>query len=138
MSRLTDKISYLRGLSEGMKLDPKKDSHRLIQGIIEVLGEVGTSFDALAEAHGEMNEYLESMDASLADLEAAVYEGDAEEAAEENPESGSIQYECPHCGTVVEIDPEDVDFDEDALCPACGKELFPELPPDAEAEKPEA
>ena len=34
-------------------------------------------------------------------------------------------YECPHCGATVEIDPDEVDFDEDALCPQCGKELFP-------------
>ena len=56
MSRLTDRISYLRGLAEGMKLNPEKDSHRLILGILEVLGEVGDSFEALAEDHGELAE----------------------------------------------------------------------------------
>ena len=53
---------------------------------------------------------------------------------------GSIEYECPHCGATVEIDPDEVDFDEDALCPQCGKELFPELPEeglDGEPEKEE-
>ena len=33
-----------------------------------------------------------------------------------------------------DIDADDVDFDEECLCPECGKELFPELPDDAEEE----
>ena len=32
------------------------------------------------------------------------------------------------------VDADDVDFDEECLCPECGKELFPELPDDAEEE----
>ena len=40
---------------------------------------------------------------------------------------------------IREIDADDVDFDEDALCPECGKELFPALPDGAEEEEePEA
>ena len=138
MSRLTDRISYLQGLAEGMKLNPEKDSHRLIQGILEVLGEVGTSFEALAESHAELSDYVESIDEDLADLEADLYDDEEEEAAvkgekddDESFENG-IEYECPHCGAMINIDPDDVDFDEDALCPQCGKELFPELPELAE------
>ena len=52
MSRMTDRISYLQGLAEGMKLNPEKDSHKLILGILDVLGEVGESFEALAELLG--------------------------------------------------------------------------------------
>ncbi len=141
MSRLTDRISYLQGLAEGMKLNPDKDSHKLILGILDVLGEVGESFEALAESHGELSDYVESIDEDLADLEADLYDDDDEDLAEDGEDQafeGSIEYECPHCGATVEIDPDDVDFDEDALCPQCGKELFPELPeegPDGEPEE---
>ena len=134
MSKLTDRISYLQGLAEGMKLNPEKDSHRLIQGILEVLGEVGTSFEALAESHAELSDYVESIDEDLADLEADLYDDENEEAAAKGEEAddesfeNGIEYECPHCGATVEIDPDEIDFDEDAVCPRCGKELFPELP----------
>ena len=137
MSKLTDRISYLQGLAEGMKLNPEKDSHRLILGILDVLGEVGESFEALAESHGELSDYVESIDEDLADLEADLYDDEDEDAAD--PEGngayeGPIEYECPHCGSKVELDPDDVDFDEDAKCPSCGKDLFPELPDGAEEE----
>ena len=135
MSKLTDRISYLQGLAEGMKLNPDKDSHKLIRGILEVLGEVGQSFEALAEAHGELSDYVESIDEDLADLEADLYDDEDEDLADEEDDGGfesTIEYECPHCGAVINIDPDDVDFDEESLCPECGKDLFPELPDGAE------
>ena len=135
MSKLTDKISYLQGLAEGMKLNPEKDSNRLILGILEVLGEMGESFDALAEAHGELSDYVESIDEDLADLEADLFDDENEEEYAEGEEDGedielggSLLYECPHCRQTVELDPEEMDSEEEHLCPNCGKELFPELP----------
>ena len=132
MSRLTDQISYLRGLAAGMKLNPEKDSHRLILGILEVLSEVGISYEALAESQGELQEYVDAIDADLADLESELLDDDDEEAydPDEDGDNDFIEYECPFCGKMIQIDPEDVDFDEDALCPYCRKELFPELPAD--------
>ena len=137
MSKLTDRISYLQGLAEGMKLNPEKDSHRLILGILDVLGDVGESFEALAESHGELSDYVESIDEDLADLEADLYDDEDEDAAEteeEEPFESTIEYECPHCRTMITIDPDDVDFDEETVCPECGKDLFPELPDGAEEE----
>ena len=138
MSKLTDKISYLRGLAEGMKLNPEKDSHRLILGILEVLGEVGESFEALAESHGELSDYVESIDEDLADLEADLYDDEDEDVAADGDDGefeSTIEYECPHCGAMIRIDPDDVDFDEETACPECGKDLFPELPDGEEEEE---
>lgn len=138
MSKLTDKIAYLQGLAEGMKLNQEKDSNRLILGILDVLGEMGDSFEALAESHGELSNYVESIDEDLADLEADLFDEEDETLAEGEDEDedededvevgGSLVYECPHCHTQVELDPEDLDLEEDHPCPECGKELFPELP----------
>ncbi len=139
MSKLTDKISYLQGLAEGMKLNQEKDSNRLIMGILDVLGEVGDSLEALTEAHGELSDYVESIDEDLADLEADLYDDENEEygvASEDNSDEdeekveldGALLYECPHCRETVELDPEELDLEEEHPCPNCGKELFPELP----------
>ncbi len=139
MSKLTDRISYLQGLAEGMKLNPEKDANRLILGILEALGEIGENLEALTEAHGELSDYVESIDEDLADLEADLYDeededyaGDGEDEDGEEPEDeedgGALLYECPHCKETVELDPDELDLDEDHPCPNCGKELFPELP----------
>ena len=135
MSKLTDKISYLQGLADGIKLNPEKESHRLIQGILEVLGEVGDSFEALAESHAELSEYVESIDEDLADLEADLFDDEDEDYAETEDEEGedaemggALVYACPHCQAEIELDPDELDLEEDHPCPNCGKELFPELP----------
>ena len=138
MSKLTDRISYLQGLAEGMKLNPEKDSHRLILGILDVLGDVGESFEALAESHGELSDYVESIDEDLADLEADLYADEDEDVATDGDDGefeSTIEYECPHCGAMIRIDPDDVDFDEETACPECGKDLFPELPDGEEEEE---
>ncbi len=144
MSKLTDKISYLRGLADGIRLNPEVDVNRLVLGILDVLDEVGSTCEALADAHGELRNYVESIDEDLADLEEDIFGSDQDDPDRVDDEEddevdgndeedtamglphGPILYECPHCHTTVEIDPDSVDFNEDALCPACGKELFPE------------
>ena len=137
MSKLTDKISYLQGLADGLKLNPEKESHRLIQGILEVLQEVGDSFEALTESHAELSEYVESIDEDLADLEANLYDDEDEDAADDGEDEddgddaeagGALLYTCPHCQAEIELDPDELDLEEDHPCPQCGKELFPELP----------
>ena len=129
MSKLTDKISYLQGLAEGMKLNPEKDANRLILGILDVLGEVGENLEALAESHGELSNYVESIDEDLADLEADLFDDEDEEEDGEDPEEGgSLLYECPHCRETIELDPEELDLEDDHPFPNCGKELFAELP----------
>lgn len=135
MSKLSDRISYLQGLAEGMKLNVEKDSNRLILDILNVLGDVSEAIDGLEEAHAELSDYVDSIDEDLADLESELYDDEdeevfegGEEEEESDEENEVISYECPHCGHEVQINASEVDFDEDAKCPSCGKELFPELP----------
>ena len=134
MSKLTDKIAYLQGMAEGMKLDADKDANKLILGILDVMGDLGAGFEGLAEAHGELSDYVDSIDEDLADLEAVMYDEDDEELYEDDDEDedddmeGILLYECPHCHQTIELDPEELDLEEDHPCPSCGRELFPELP----------
>ena len=90
MSKLTDKISYLQGLADGLKLNPEKESHRLIQGILEVLQEVGDSFEALTESHAELSEYVEAGSLTQEQADLILDNVKARIAAKNG--------ECPNCG----------------------------------------
>ncbi len=141
MSKLTDRISYLKGMAAGMKLNMDKDSNKLMLEMLTVMGEMAEEMAAMTEAHNDLNEYVESIDDDLAELEETLF-GDGEEDfdgeegedfdEEEDDEDGDdlIVYACPHCGHELEFHASDVDFDEETLCPACNKPIFPELEED--------
>ena len=140
MSKLTDRISFLKGMAAGMKLNMDKDANKLMLEMLTVMGEMAEEMAAMTEAHNDLNEYVESIDDDLADLEETLFgeedgEIDEEMAAEDDDEDefgedDLIVYACPHCGHEIEFHASDVDFDEDCLCPECHKPIFPELSED--------
>lgn len=148
MSKLTDKASYLKGMAAGLKLNMEKDTNQLLLEVLNMLGDIAEEMDAMADAHDELNEYVESIDDDLADLEETLFgdddgedecgchcgheDCDCEDEDCDCEEDGDelISYACPHCSHEIEFRASDVDFDEDYLCPACGKPVFPELEED--------
>ena len=140
MSKLTDRISFLKGMAAGMKLNMDKDANKLMLEMLTVMGEMAEDMAAMAEKHNDLNEYVESIDDDLAELEETLFgEEDGEELDEdmdgEEDEDGLteddlILYACPHCGHELEFRASDVDFDEDFLCPVCNKPIFPEVEDD--------
>ena len=40
MSNLSDRVSYLQGLAEGLKLDTEKNEGKLIEKILELLTDI--------------------------------------------------------------------------------------------------
>lgn len=140
MSKLTDKASYLRGLAEGMKLNTEKEANKLLLELLELVSDMTSEMEAMASAHNELSEYVESMDDDLSDLEEALFDDEDDcdccdcddddcdccDCDDEEDEDDLIAYACPSCGHEIEFRVSDVDFDEDYLCPACGKPVFPE------------
>ena len=148
MSKLTDRISYLKGMAAGMKLNMDKDANKLLLEMLAAMGEMAEEMETMTEAHNDLNEYVESIDDDLADLEETLFGEDEEhdpdcdceecmadeddEADEDELDDDLILYACPHCGNEIEFSASDVDFDEDYLCPECNKPIFPEVEEDGE------
>lgn len=138
MSKLTDRISYLKGMAAGMKLNMEKDANQLIMEMLSAMGEMAEEMAALSEDHQDLSEYVESIDDDLSELEETLFgddeledeDEDDDEDDEEPGENDLITYACPHCGFEIEFHASDVDFDEDYLCPECQKPIFPELDED--------
>lgn len=150
MSKLTDKASYIKGVAAGMKLNMEKDSNKLLAELLELVSDMAEELEVMGEAHEELNEYVESIDDDLADLEETLFGDDDDEChchdcdcdcedddcdccdCEDDEDDELISYACPSCGHEIEFRASDVDFDEDYLCPACNKPVFPEPEEDDE------
>ena len=138
MSNLSDRVSYLKGLAEGLKLDTEKNEGKLIEKILELLSDITEEIAAVQKDHNDLSDYVEAIDNDLSDLEDAVF-GDEEQDdkdedfdREADGDDGIVEYTCPHCGEEMTFEVDSFDFDEDYLCPNCHKPLFPETPNDEE------
>ena len=139
MSNLSDRVSYLKGLAEGLKLDTEKSEGKLIEKILEALSDITAEIDSLREDHDDLSSYVEAIDNDLGDLEDVVLGDDEDEDfddedEDEEDDDGLVEYTCPHCGEEMTFEVDSFDFDEDYLCPNCHQPLFPETPDEDDEE----
>lgn len=132
MSNINDRVAYLKGLAEGMKLSDETNEGKLLLKMLDVLEEMAEEITTLRADHDELDEYVESIDDDLADMEEYLFDDENEDAddedgdeEDEDDDDQTVVYECPHCGNEVTFEIDGFDFEEDNLCPACGKPLFP-------------
>lgn len=119
MEYLYERISYLRGLAEGMKVDEATNEGKLITKMIDVLGEFADAINELNDSQVELDEYVEQLDEDLATVEDELYEDEDEELYEDEDDYDYIEVECPHCKEYVYLDEELLDSGEEVLCPNC-------------------
>ena len=140
MSNLTDRVSYIKGLAEGMKLDTDKNEGKIIEKVLELLSDMAEEMENLRRDHEELDEYVESIDSDLSDMEDALFGDEDEddcccghchhgdEDDEDDEDDGLITYTCAHCGKEMTFDADSLDLDEDYLCPYCHQPVYPETP----------
>ena len=121
---IREKAAYLKGLADGMNLDPAKDEVKLLNAVIDLLGDITEAVDEMDDDMEVLNDYIEEIDEDLGNLEEIVYE--------------ELDDECDCC----DCDDDDCDcdcFDDDdcdcecccgdtdfrvMLCPHCNEEIY--------------
>ena len=126
MSNLSDRVAYLKGLAEGMEIGDDSKMGKLVLAIIDVLGDTAEAIQQLQNEHEELDEYVESIDDDLAEIEEALFDDDDDYDEDDNEDDDLIECECPHCGNTIYFDAESFDLSEDHVCPNCNKALFEE------------
>ena len=129
MSKMGEKVAYLKGLAEGMRLDAQSDQGKLLLAMIEAMEAFATEHEETSAQLNELEQYVEEIDSDVSDLEEVLFSEEEDEELEdededEEPDDGLIEYECPHCGTVVFFDEEAFDMEEKHLCPNCHRSVL--------------
>ncbi len=134
MSNLSEDAARILGLIEGSELNPDSKEGKILSKLARLVYDLATELNTLRKDHEELDDYVESIDNDLSDLEEAFFEEqedeDEDEDSEEEDEDRTVEYSCPHCGSTMSFSIDEFDFDEDYLCPTCHKPLFPETPED--------
>ncbi len=140
MSKMSEKVAYLKGLAEGVGVSADSDKGKLMLAIIDALDAFAEESKETGAKLDELQEYVEEIDNDVTDMEEVLFsldEGDDDEDddeydedddydEEDDDEDGLIEYECPHCGTVIFFDEEAFDMEQEHLCPNCNRKVFEE------------
>ena len=62
MSEISNRAAYLKGLADGLKLDKETTEGQLIDGILELLGDVAEELEMLDQEQAFLADKIDEMD----------------------------------------------------------------------------
>lgn len=130
---ITEKVSYLKGLAEGLELDPSVKEVKLLNAIIDVLDDIAFEISDTQEVIAELGEQVDMIDEDLDVLEEIVYDEEDDDDDEcdcddcddcdcDCCDGDLYEVVCPACGDSIYLDEEMVEEGE-IDCPGCGEHL---------------
>ena len=140
----TEKVAYLKGLMEGMKLDTETNEGKLLSVIADILGDMAEDMEDMASDLFDLGEDVDAISDDLSDVEDYLVgddwddedEEDEEDWDEEEDDEEPLFFEvtCPSCEKTITVD-EDVLNLGSIQCPNCGEMMEFEF--DEDEEEPE-
>ncbi len=116
---IAEKVAYLKGLAEGLKLDEETKEGKLLLAVIDVLGEVSDQLEELEDEICELEEGIDAVSEDLSDVEKCLYEEDEDD---EDDEDDCYATTCPSCEEEIFFDDSILEEGE-VICPNCGEKL---------------
>lgn len=121
MGYVKEKVAYLQGLTKGLDVSEQSAEGKLLINIIDVLDDFAEEFESISDAHEDLEDYVETIDEDLTELEGEVYDDDTC-----GGDDDYIEVECPKCHDQVAFEPEVLHDDEEVevTCPNCGTVVY--------------
>ena len=68
MSKVGEKVAYLKGLAEGLGVNDETEQGKLMLAMIDTLEALAKNSEETDERVGELSEYVEEIDSDVSDL----------------------------------------------------------------------
>ena len=145
---IVEKAAYLKGLTEGLGVDPQSKEGKLWGALNDLLADMAHEIEDLQDSQSYQGDTLDDLAEELSYLEELCCDLDSpedfedlddwDELDDEEPDFDGVIYDatCPVCG-------EEISFDEDTLaegsirCPQCGELLEFDLGDESEPDEPD-
>ena len=111
-----ERVSYIRGLMEGLELETDKKEVKVLTAIMDLLEDMALSLSEVENTCEDMANQLDAVDEDLCCLEDDYY-GDRDE---EDEEECYYEVTCPSCQETICLS-EDVLEAGEIDCPNCGE-----------------
>ena len=113
---ITEKVAYLKGLMEGMKIDTESNEGKILTAMADILEDIGLELEDLWNAQGELEDGLDVVSDDLEDVEDTVYGDEDDEcrliAEHQKPLPGGTP-SCPSAGRL----PQQIPAQKDGILP---------------------
>ena len=120
---ISEKVAYLKGLAEGLKLDEETKEGKLIAAIIDVLDAMAEEFADVEDELIDLEDGLDAVSDDLSDVEETLYFALDDDDEDDDEDDGDLFVTtCPCCEEEVVFD-ESVLEDGEVICPNCGEKL---------------
>ncbi len=122
---ICEKIAYIKGLAEGLSLDESTKEGKILNAIIDLLGDITEEICDIEDGCDELMEQIDAVDEDLASLEEVIYDDEDECDCDcdcDCEDDEVYEIECPACNDVIYLDAEMLE-EEGMVCPNCGTDL---------------
>ena len=121
---IAEKVSYIKGLAEGLKLNAETNDGKILAAIIDVLGDIAINIEDIDADLADLTDVVGDVEDSLMDLEDEVY-GDGDDSEYDgdlDDDDALYEITCPNCNNTITAD-YDVLANGTIDCPNCGSTL---------------
>ena len=129
---LTEKAAYIKGLLEGLELDPKDKQTKVINALVDLVNDMASEISELEQCYDDVCDQIDALDEDLSGVEDMIYD----EYDDDDYKTGScdcyecagseddVCYEvtCPTCGKTISLGEEAL-LKDGIDCPNCGESL---------------
>ena len=122
MKNIGEKIAYIKGLAEGLKVDDSTNEGKIIAGMLDVLDDLYAYVSEIDEDLGDTQDIVASLDEDLSYLEEDFYGEDGEDDSDDYDDDNMFELVCQKCGEEVYIDGETLE-EEEIFCPNCKEKI---------------
>lgn len=129
---LSERIAYIKGLTDGLKLDSEKDEVKVINAMVELLDDMTLKVTELEAELGITMAQVEELDDCLAEVEECVFDDDFDCCDDDcdcddccdcdDDENVFYEVTCPSCGNDINVE-EEILLCGETACPNCGEIL---------------
>lgn len=117
MGSVQEKVAYLQGLAKGLNVHSESAEGKLLLNMVDVLESVAQEMKDISLAQKDLENYVDSLDEDLEEVESIVYE--------DGEESGMLRVTCPNCNADITFETDAFDADElEVTCPTCGDVVY--------------
>lgn len=131
MGYLSERVSYLRGLVDGLEIDNTTKDGKILALIIDLLDDMAISIEDVEAANNDLCDAQDDVDERLCDVEDYLY-GEEEDDEEDDDcdccdccdcDDCYAEVECPGCGQVIELEEVLAEGADSIVCPNCKEKI---------------